>query len=266
MSCKMLFTQPDNYSFKERRKEIQIVKAPISDKTIVYWNRQAIPFISAKTDEDLAFAIGFLHGHLRIDQLEILRRISQGQISSAVGPIPLIKNIDTALRTIDFMKAGQNSIPKMHPQSRLWLSQFQKGLNWYIQHLDKQPVTNRLLGQKLKPYTLEEILAIGKLASADLSWIVYLKYLKHIGSTEGQKAFLKHLQKLKTDTPSHNNLKSKTFSDILKHFSKSGSNSLAVSGKKSQSGSALIANDPHVGIMLPNFWLLMGIQSPVIML
>ena len=262
LSCQSLITQPDNYSFIERRNEIKSVKAPVSHKVKVYWNKNAIPFISAKTDEDLAFTIGFLHGHLRIDQLEILRRISQGRISEMAGPVPLLKNIDAALRTLNFMEAGRRSIKKLHPQSRLWLTQFKNGLNWYIKHLDKKPVTNKFIGQDLKPYTLEELLAIGKLSSVDLSWFVYFKYLQYAKDKDGKKAFSKYLEKLKTDIPSHDNKERKTLSDILKLFSKSGSNTLVVSGKKSKSGSAMMANDPHVGIMLPSFWLIMGIKSP----
>lgn len=262
LSCQSLITQPDNYSFMERRSEIKNVKAPVSHRVTVYWNKHAIPFISAETDEDLAFTIGFLHGHLRIDQLEILRRVSQGRISEMVGPVPLLKNIDSTLRTFNFMEAGRRSIKKLHPQSRLWLNQFKKGLNWYIKHMDKKPVTNKFIRQDLKPYTLEELLAIGKLSSVDLSWIVYFKYLQHAKNEDGKKAFLKYLEKLKTDTPSHNNKARKTLSDILKIFSKSGSNTLVVSGKKSKSGSAMIASDPHVGIILPNLWLIMGIKSP----
>lgn len=262
LSCQSLITQPDNYSFVERRSEIKSVKAPVTHKVEVYWNKNAIPFISAKTDEDLAFAIGFLHGHLRIDQLEVLRRISQGRISEIVGPLSILKNIDIALRTLNFMEAGRSSIKKLHPQSKLWLTQFKNGLNWYIKNLDKKPVTNKFIGQALKPYTLEEILAIGKLSSTDLSWFVYFKYLQHAKNENGKEAFSKYLEKLKTDIPSYNNKEKKPLSDILKFFSKSGSNTLVVSGKKSKSGSGMIANDPHVGIMLPNFWLIMGIKSP----
>lgn len=262
LSCHALVTQPDNYSFIERRSEIKTVKAPVSHRVKVYWNKYAIPFISAQTDEDLAFAIGFLQGHLRIDQLEALRRVSQGRISEILGPVPIVKKIDTAIRTVDFLGAGRRSLKKLYPQSRAWIHQFKKGLNWYINHLNKTPVTNRFIGQDLKPYSLEELLAIGKLSSADLSWIVYLTHLQYANTEEGEKAFLKYLEKLETDIPSHNNTEKKPLADILKLLSRSGSNTLVVSGKKTKSGSAMIASDPHVGIILPNFWLIMGIKSP----
>lgn len=52
------------------------------------------------------------------------------------------------------------------------------------------------------------------------------------------------------------------FQRLLESVSKSGSNSLVVSGDRSESGAALIASDPHVGLLLPNFWLLIGLHSP----
>ena len=45
-------------------------------------------------------------------------------------------------------------------------------------------------------------------------------------------------------------------------LSKSGSNSLAVAGHRSDTGGALMANDPHLGILVPNVWLIAGVRSP----
>ena len=49
---------------------------------------------------------------------------------------------------------------------------------------------------------------------------------------------------------------------LLSTVSKAGSNSLAVSASRSKTGGALIASDPHLGISLPNLWLLAGYKSP----
>jgi penicillin amidase len=43
---------------------------------------------------------------------------------------------------------------------------------------------------------------------------------------------------------------------------RSGSNAAVIAGSKSASGSALMAGDPHLGLMLPNFWLIVGCKSP----
>ena len=271
-ACNSLFTFPDNYSFKDRVENIKHIKAPVSQEVVIHWNPHAIPFITAKTDKDLAFTIGFLHAHLRIDQLEILRRISKGRVSEITGPIPLTQKVDKGIRLLNFVGAGKTSLQKMKGESLEWLSQFTKGLNWYITHVKPKPVTNKFIGQKLKPYKIEELLAISKLASADLNWALYISFLRQADNNNNlEKSFLNFINNSKPSVPSYYNLpslpkgaKNQTPS-LLKAFeflSRSGSNSLVVSAKKSETGAGLIANDPHVGTVLPNFWLIMGLKSP----
>ena len=50
--------------------------------------------------------------------------------------------------------------------------------------------------------------------------------------------------------------------DLLMGASRSGSNSLAVSGGRTKSGGAMLASDPHLGILLPSLWILAGAKSP----
>jgi penicillin amidase len=50
--------------------------------------------------------------------------------------------------------------------------------------------------------------------------------------------------------------------DILAGLSRSGSNSLAIAPGRTRTGAAILANDPHLGINLPNTWLLAGVKSP----
>ncbi|MDZ4121184.1 MAG: penicillin acylase family protein, partial [Candidatus Cloacimonadaceae bacterium] len=52
------------------------------------------------------------------------------------------------------------------------------------------------------------------------------------------------------------------FASLLGGMSKSGSNAFAISPRKSATGGAIMASDPHLGINLPNMWLLAGYQSP----
>ena len=53
-----------------------------------------------------------------------------------------------------------------------------------------------------------------------------------------------------------------TFSALLSSFARFGSNSLAVSGARSVSGAPIMVNEPHLGFVLPNLWVLVGIHSP----
>ena len=50
--------------------------------------------------------------------------------------------------------------------------------------------------------------------------------------------------------------------DLIAGAGKTGSNSWVVSAAHSKSGAPLMANDPHLGVQLPNLWLIVGYKSP----
>lgn len=262
MGCSLILTQSEQLSFNERLEILgQIKKPPLNSAVNIYWHKYSIPFIEAKNDEDLAFSLGLVHAHLRIDQLEILRRIAYGRLSEASGPISQVASIDHALRIINFPKGARESLKVMDQISRLWIEKFTAGLNWYIQNSKVEHVTNKLLDSKLKPFSVEEVMSIGRVVGADLSWITYVKFLAKATQKNWLEEFEQSKIKLDSDIPSvENDLV--TFFELIKNHSKSGSNSVVVSALKTKTGSSLIASDPHVGLTLPNFWLLVGIKSP----
>lgn len=266
LGCSTFFTFPDEYTQKERFQFFQNDHAPVKNDLKIYWETHSIPFIEAQNDHDLAFAVGMVHAHLRVDQIELLRYVSQGRLSEIAGPIPRVKELDHMLRLLNFKRAAKKSIQKMSPESREWMQNFTKGVNWYIGQMKKTSFTERFINREIKPYTLIEMVTISKLVSSDLTWAVYLKYLRVPEKKDRDKLFDYYLQKRKTDTFSYNNTQSKEnlamMSNWMKYFSKSGSNSVVVSGKKTKTGAAMIANDPHVGLFLPNFWILIGMKSP----
>lgn len=49
---------------------------------------------------------------------------------------------------------------------------------------------------------------------------------------------------------------------LIQGYGWHGSNSVAVGPTRTATGHALIASDPHLGLNLPNFWLLAGLRSP----
>lgn len=261
-SCGTFFTYPDRYSQKERFQFFHKNHAPLDKPLSIYWDKYSIPFIEAQSDSDLAFGIGLVHAHLRIDQMEFFRYIANGRISEIAGPIPRVKQMDHIIKIINFQKAAKKSIKKMSKESIAWMENFTRGVNWYIAQLEKSPVTSRMTGRKIEPYTMLEVITLSKLVSSDLTWAYYIKYLKFTNKKEYKKIYNIYMQKLKEDTVSFNNNNQSDLTMLIKRFSRSGSNSVVVSGKKTPTGSAMIANDPHVGLFLPNFWLLVGIKSP----
>ncbi|MEO0335641.1 MAG: penicillin acylase family protein [Pseudomonadota bacterium] len=263
IGCSVLTAYPDHRDQKQRFENLNLASAPVDEEVSIHWNGNSIPFVEAETDRDLAFAIGVTHAHLRLGQMELLRHVSQGRLSEVAGPIGFVEKVDELLRVIDFRQAGENSLKKLSPVSKMWLSRFTKGVNWYIQNqLQEPPVEFELLGKEPTPYTQAEILTLGKLIGADLTWTIYLKFLKLKEETGWEDLLKESTRNLDSaEATANTEADLQRVIQLLESLSKSGSNSLVVSGKRTKTGSAMIASDPHVGIFLPNFWLLMGIKS-----
>lgn len=258
----MLTTYPDKMTQEDRFKQLSLDTAPVAAETKIHWHKHAIPFVEAANDSDLAFAVGVTHAHLRIDQMELLRIVSQGRLSEVAGPIPQIADVDMGLKMLGLMDSARKSLAKMRPESRDWVERFTAGVNWYIAQLDKTPVTHKVTGLKLEPFSVVDIVTISRLISSDLTWATYLQNLKSSVTRGFDKIWQAKLKQLDLSAPSYAGKGPLTLEQIIGMFSKSGSNSAAVAGAHSTSGAAMIASDPHVGIWLPNFWLLVGMKSP----
>ncbi len=261
-SCSLVFTKPDDLNLQERMAMIPDGRAPIETKTQIYWDEHSIPFIETASDNDAAFALGMIQAHLRLGQLELLRLLSQGRISEVAGPIPFVKTLDQGLRMLNFRQAADTTIKALPQSTLIWLQHFTRGINWYIQHLKVKPVEHRMLQLALSEFTVSDVLTIGKLTSADLTWAVYARFLKLAEQQDWQEALALFVDKQKFDSASFETSPQPELIRLIHDMTRSGSNSVVIDGKRSRSGSAMIANDPHVGLFLPNFWLLAGVKSP----
>ena len=67
-----------------------------------------MPFVDAKTDEDAAFVIGLIHAHLRLGQMEVMRRIAAGRISEMGGPLAI--DIDHSLRVLNLGRVASQVV------------------------------------------------------------------------------------------------------------------------------------------------------------
>src|SRR5690349_4394667 len=73
------------HSLDERLAMLPRGGLPVEKPVTISWNRHHVPFIEAETDEDLAIALGIVHAHLRLGQLELMRRIAHGRVSELIG-------------------------------------------------------------------------------------------------------------------------------------------------------------------------------------
>lgn len=234
-----------------------VERLPLRAPARVYWNENQIPFIEAEDDRDLPMLLGMVHAHQRLGQMEVLKRVSQGRLAEMAGPVAGF--VDASLRIVNHGKVARENWERMRPDTKAWLERFVAGINLYRQRVERRPAEFAALGFGEEEWTPIDVLTIGRLGGTDINWGLYLSMLSRRGEAKWPELY----ERLKAyglgAAPSFGGL------DPLKlaeGVSKSGSNSFAVSGARTGTGAGLIANDPHVGLGLPNLWLVVGIKSP----
>jgi len=254
---------PKPLSIDQRLAAIPRKDAPLEHKLIIRWNEQAVPYLEAGSDADLAFGLGLVHAHLRGGQLALLKRISQGRISEMAGPFTT--KVDHALRILDLGRAAPQIEAALPDETRRWLERFVEGMNYYQANTPNTPPEFSLLGISFEPWTVRDVITLSRLVGADVTWFAYFSLLSERRKGQTDEASWRRL--IATTQAGAPNFRaaendSQLLHDLLRASGRSGSNSLALAPGRSQSGGALLANDPHLGVQLPNFWILAGVKSP----
>ncbi len=252
---------PSRTTTLDRIAAFPIAGMPLEHPVTVRWNGYGVAWIEAQTDHDLALTLGLVHAHLRLGQMALAKRIVQGRLSESAGPFT--RDIDRLLRTIDFGYAAAASEARMSPSTHAWMQAFVDGLNWYQQHAAVKPPEYGLLGLQDERWTIRDLIAIGRLAGTDVNWLVYARLMQARLGPGWVQDWRRALEAGADSPPSFDSTGGYTLLfDLLAGSSRSGSDAVAVAPSHSSSGGALLASDPHLGLTLPNFWILVGLKSP----
>jgi penicillin amidase len=228
---------------------------PIERPVTIFWNRHQVPFIEAETDGDLAVALGMVHAHLRLGQLELMRRIAQGRIAELIGSSAVAT--DHLLHTVDFGRAVPGILAAMPDGTHAWLDAFVRGLNHYLAHVRPLPPEFDMFAIRPQPWTLGDIVTLGRLVSADVNWVLSFQLLKFRCDADWPLLWRKLVS---VDSLAYGTAHNPALSFPL--GLRGGSNSFVVAPSRTANGAALLASDPHLAITLPNAWLLAAIRSP----
>lgn len=260
-ACAVLSPLPEETTSDERLNAIPVAGLTLEGAVTIHWDEHQVPFIEAERDADLPVAMGLVHAHLRLGQMELLRRISQGRIAEMGGP--LAADIDEGLRILNFGAAADKMEAALPPESRAWLEGYVRGVNHYQQNVKRLPQEFRVLGLEREPWTVRDVLTFGRLSGTDVNWLVYGGLLKLRDRKDWPELWARLVKEGISSVPSFDaDAGQSAFNALLAGVSKSGSNSLAVAPSRTSTGATIMANDPHLGITVPNIWLIMGVHSP----
>lgn len=147
-----------------------------------------IPHFYADNLHDLALVQGYVVARDRFWLMDVFRRLAEGKLSTLVGALPILLDVDTLYRSINLTDEGELVYEKMYEsmdaQGRELVGAYSLGVNLYLEHAEAKrygarfpPEYNELvLGMLFHPtpqdiprWTPGDSLAIGRLQQWMLS-------------------------------------------------------------------------------------------------
>ena len=247
------------------------------------------PTIHAASRIDASRALGFLHAQERFFQMDLMRRKAAGELSELFGPIAV--RADKAARIHRFRAEAERMIAGLTPADRALLDAYTGGVEAGRQALAGKPFEYAILRTEPAPWRSEDTLLVvfamfgnlekpeGYTESArglvqDLLPPELAAFLAPLGTEwdapltgepiaaapiPGPQVFdLRNPQW----APVHPAAPTKSTALALPPDAMVGSNNWAVAGTHTADGHALLANDMHLGLAVPNTWYRASLRIP----
>jgi penicillin amidase len=255
----------------------------LSDEVKIVFNNRAVPHIFAKNQYDLYFAAGYVTAMHRLWQMEFSTHASMGRLSEIVGERAL--EYDKYIRKLGMVYGAEKMLEETSKNQPVWdaLQAYSDGVNAWIKQLDPKhyPFEYKMLDYAPEPWKPLKTLALGMGINRTLSSSnqeLKMSYLEAawgresiIGLFAARPQFDNPIIQNKTwafkdpspATPAVNFIPQFIFDNLLQERNPNvGSNNWAVSGRKTASGEALLATDPHLELTLPSIWYEMQLNAP----
>ena len=230
--------------------------------------------ITSETRRDVARGLGFVHGQERYFHMDLMRRRAAGELSALVGKAAL--DIDKDIRRHQLRMRAEAVVEKLSDEEQLLLAAYVEGVNEGRQKLGNEPFEYKILGTDPAPWQ-----------AADSILVAYSMYLvlqhsdvdKELTRLRVKKAIPEPLFAYfdakgtiwdaplwgepmpLVAMPSAEQLPNwQPKIDLPLDFNRRaesvfpGSNNWAVAGELSVTGSAILQNDMHLGLQVPNVW------------
>lgn len=234
-----------------------------------------VPTITAANHADAARALGFLHAQDRFFQMDLMRRLAAGELSALVGGAAVA--FDEQHRLFRLREAAKAVVARSTPEQRVVLTAYTAGVNSGLKALRTWPFEYGLLMQKPRLWQPE-----------DTVLVIYAMYFDLQGGQVRHESDLATMHSVlpaplyrflaATGTQWDAPLTGKPIDlppipgadviDLRKAHPMAtamdwpesdagevvGSNNWAVTGAHTADGAALVANDMHLGLKVPNTW------------
>ena len=237
-----------------------------------------IPTITAGSREDAIRSLGYITARDRLFQMDLLRRSGAGRLAEILGET--MRESDLRQRTFGFSGTAKAIAARLPRDQRNVLEAYAKGVNEYLTQMKTPPFEFLLLGYEPDPWKEED------------SLLILLGIFRMLSGTEDEErmrtvmeetlpsevvAFLvpdrdPYTESLLDGQPhafSRSSIPVRALEALRRpdeqmrarrtamvRFGRNGlgSNAWAVHGAKTADGRAVLANDMHLDVAVPNFW------------
>jgi penicillin amidase len=246
-------------------------------------DKDGVPYIKAESEHDAYFTLGFAHAQDRLWQMELTRRIGAGRLAEVMGwfseaAAERALSVDRFTRTLGLYRLAEQTVTALPEEVSAALGAYAGGVNAYLDtHDGALPIEFQVLRYQPEPWRPADSLVWGRLIAMRLGgdWHAELVRAKlaRAGLTPAEIQLLwsaeSTLQEIPT-APANPRL-GELAPDALDHLLAAlpemarpamASNAWAISGKHTETGLPILANDPHLAFTAPGLWYLVRMEAP----
>ncbi len=259
-------------------------------------DRLGIPTIHGENRLDVARALGWTHAQDRFFQMDLLRRRGAGELAALVGPAAL--PLDRFTRKHGFRELAGRIVPQLGATERALIEAYTDGVNAGLAALGGPPFEYIILRETPQPWKPEDSVLVGCAMLLDFQGDdgAYERSLMTLRDTLGLDAVdffaplaTPHDAAIDGSTAALRPIPSPRMLDLRGHPTTArrvpekfaaansniniyipraadgaqlGSNNFALTGAHTASGAALVANDMHLGLSVPNTWYRASLEWP----
>lgn len=232
--------------------------------------------VTAGQRADAAYGLGYAHGQDRYFQMDLMRRAAAGELSALLGSGTL--DTDRRLRVHRFRAVARAALSRATPEQRTLIDAYAAGVNAGLSSLRGRPFEYLLLGVTPEPWRAEDSVLVVEAMFLQLQepdgHTRIQRGLIHDALPPAAAAFveaaaadwdasldgsgspppvmptaeeydLRNVAPPEGEAPSSRHSRARP---------SPGSNNWALAGRRTASGAALVANDMHLTIRVPNTW------------
>ncbi len=249
------------------------IAADVAAATRIERDAQGTVSIFADTRDDASYALGYVHAQERYFEMDLMRRRASGELSALFGAVAVETDKSARVHRFRARSAGfLKALPEAHRRA---LERYSQGVNAGLNDLGARPFAYALLRQPPQPWLAEDSLLAAlamyfNLQDASNSRELKLERMQHALppavfawlTQPGSRwdAPIRGDRLPAAPLPSSADIDISSIetplpeTDAVPASEGIGSNNFAVAGTLTAHGGALLANDMHLGLRVPNIW------------